>query len=291
MMYDVIVLGSGPAGLSAAITTSRNNLKTLIIEPNEIGGSLNLINNIKNYPGILNITGKDLISNLVQQAKEAGVEFIKDNIIDYDIESPIKTLNNKYQCKFLVLCSGAQTRKLNLDNESKFLNNGLSYYLDYKKDYSNKIIAIVGSGNTAIDNTIFLSEKCKEVYLIIRNENIKSYQDSFDKLKGKPNIKILFNSQITQLNGNLKLESIIVNNDKKIQIDNLFVNIGKQANIPNNLNIDLTDSGYIIVNKDMETSISHVFACGDIIDKPVKQILTACNDGVVAGTKISKLTV
>ncbi len=293
-MYDVIIIGMGISGISAAIYAKNSNLNVLIIEENAPGGLLNRINEINNYPGFKKITGPDLSYNLFESIQELNIPYKIDKVIQITLEKEIKiikTEKEEYRTKNIIIATGRKNRLLNLENELKLLGHGISTCaLCDGNLYKDKIIAVVGGGNTALEETLYLSNLASKIYLIHRRDTFRAEPALIDKINKKSNIEILYKSQVTKLiEENKNLSKIEINNEKEIAVSALFIFIGF---IPNNeflSNLDiLNEEGYIEVNKNYETKINGIYAVGDCIKKEYYQLATAANDGVVASINIIK---
>lgn len=293
-MYDVIIIGMGISGISAAIYAKNSNLNVLIIEENAPGGLLNRINEINNYPGFKKITGPDLSYNLFESIQELNIPYKIDKVIQITLEKEIKiikTEKEEYRTKNIIIATGRKNRLLNLENELKLLGHGISTCaLCDGNLYKDKIIAVVGGGNTALEETLYLSNLASKIYLIHRRDTFRAEPALIDKINKKSNIEILYKSQVTKLiDENKNLSKIEINNEKEIVVSALFIFIGF---IPNNeflSNLDiLNEEGYIEVNKNYETKIKGIYAVGDCIKKEYYQLTTAANDGVVASINIIK---
>lgn len=297
-MYDIIIVGAGPAGLTAALYAKQARKKILVLEKNTYGGQILLADKVKNYPGFEEISGIDYATKLYNQVINNNVEIRIEEVVNIKNNNDNKTvITNKgeYECEAVIIASGAKNRKLNLPKEDEFIGKGVSYCATCDgMFFKNKTIAITGGGNSAIDSAIYLSDICKEVFLIYRNKEFKTTPINIDILKNKKNVKFIMNSVITKLNGNNLLESItIVNNESNKQnsiiIDGLFIEIGyiPVSNICNNI-IETTSNGYIISNEKCQTNIDGIFAAGDIRDKQIRQLTTACSDGTIAALNACK---
>ncbi|MDO4962978.1 MAG: FAD-dependent oxidoreductase [bacterium] len=291
-MYDIIIIGAGPSGLTAAIYSSIANKKILILEKDTYGGQILKANSIKNYPGFNNITGYEFAEKLYNQVKKFNPDIIFEEVIKIKDNKNFKeviTKQSSYKAKSIIIATGAENRKLNLDNEKKFLGKGISYCATCDAVfYKNKIVAVYGGGNAAISDALFLSDIAKEVYLIYRKDSFKVDSIDLKKLKKKSNTKILLNSVITSLNGNDYLKSISINNDETITIDGLFIDIGHipVSSICDNL-ININDNGYIISSENCKTNVEGIFVSGDVRSKDIRQLTTACSDGTNAAINAS----
>ena len=287
MKFEVAIIGGGPAGLTAGIFTTRAGLSTICIEKLAVGGQAALSYDISNYPGFDSITGFDLTQKMFVQAKNCGMEFayvdvqlIKKNKLGFSI----KTKSETYQCKKLIIASGTVPRKLGL-NEEKFLGRGISYCASCDGNFfKGKTVAVVGGGDSAFEYVEYLSRIAKKVYLLNRSNNFRANSLRVENAKKLKNVQILTNVEISELQGEELLEGIKLNNGKKLKLEGVFVAIGHLPNLNFlDFNLKLDSHGYVIVDEHMKTSENNVFACGDIVSKHFKQVITACADGAIAG--------
>lgn len=296
-MYDIIIVGAGPAGLTSAIYGRRAEKKVLVLEANAYGGQIINTLDIENYPVNEHISGFDFATKLYNQAKNLGAEIVFEKVVDIKDngnEKEVITTKNIYKTKTIIIATGSQNRKLGLDNEEELIGKGISYCATCDGAfYKNKVVAVVGGGNTAIEDAIYLSNLAKKVYLIHRSENFSADSAYISKLKEYNNVEFILNSNIVKLNSNEKLNSIEIidkdNNTKKIEIDGLFVAIGR---VPENNNfaklINIDKSGYIIAKEDCHTNVEGIFVAGDTRVKEVRQLVTATSDGAIASTEAIK---
>lgn len=296
-MYDIIIVGAGPAGLTSAIYAKRASKKVLVLEANTYGGQIINTLDIENYPGDNHISGFDLATNMYNQAKELGAEIKFEKVVEIKNSSKYKeviTPNNKYKCKALILATGSENRKLGLSNEDELIGKGVSYCATCDGAfYKDKIVAVVGGGNTAIEDALYLTDICKKVYLIHRRDTFRGEEATINKLKEKDNITFIYNSNVTKLNAKDKLESIIVTdkegNKKELEVSAIFIAVGR---IPENQNfakiIKLDEKGYVIAKENCHTNRRGIFVAGDARSKDLRQLVTATADGAVAATESIK---
>ena len=296
MIYDSIIIGAGPAGLTAGIYLARANKKVLIFERMAYGGQIAEIGEIENYPGVGKVSGMELASVMFEQAKSLGAEFKSDEVLSYNFSGEIKkvkTSKGTYECKTLILALGSMSRKLGIPNEKKFIGSGLSYCATCDGNFfKNKDVAIIGTGDSAISNAKYLENIVKKIYIISKYEqmHLKSYLPNvIDELK---NSEIIYSAKVIDLLGNDFVEGIKVEHDGKIEdikVDGVFVSIGRMPNTENLIGkIDLDERGYIKVDDNMQTNIPGVFGAGDVTINPVKQIVTAASSGAIAATNAIK---
>lgn len=291
-MYDLIIIGMGISGISAAIYAKRNNLNVLVIEKDTPGGLLNKINTINNYPGYKEITGPDLSFKLFEQFNENNIPYKIEEVLKIEEENEQKlviTKKGQYKCKYIIIATGRVPRKLGIPNEDKFLGKGISTCaLCDGNLYKGKDIAIVGGGNSAIEEAIYLSKIVNQVYLIHRKNQFSAEKELVEDLKKCKNINILYNTNITEIiEKEEKITAIRLDNKKQLKIDGLFEYIGYT---PGNFfvqDLDICDEdGYIVVDSNFETKINGIYAVGDSIKKKQYQIVLAASDGVMAAISI-----
>ncbi len=295
-MYDIIIIGAGPAGLTAAIYACRASKKVLVLEKKMYGGQIVNTLDIENYPCEPHISGFDFATKLYNQAKDLGMELVYEEVISINSNDNIKevtTVKNTYKGKTIIIATGSYNRKLGIQNEEAFIGRGISYCATCDGAfYKDKVVSVVGGGNTALEDALYLSDIAKKVYLIHRNDKFKADDVTVNKLKDKPNVEIIYNSNIVKLNGDDKLSSIEVDtngNISTILIDGLFIAIGRipETTIFNNL-IKLNTYGYIESSERCHTNIDGVFVAGDNREKEVRQLVTATSDGAIAATEAIK---
>lgn len=297
-MYDIIIIGAGPAGLTAAIYGSIARKKVLVLEKEVYGGQILKANKIKNYPGFEEISGYEYATKLYNQAKSLNAEIKIEEvqkIINNNDYKEVKTNKNTYKTKSIIIATGAQNRKLNLVNEEKLIGKGISYCATCDGVFfKDKEIAIIGGGNKAIDDALYLSDFVKKLHLIYRQKEFKTDSINLENLKAKENVNFILNNNIISVNGNERLESITIKDndtkeEKTLNIDGLFIAIGyiPVSSICENL-IDIDEKGYIVANENCNTNIDGIFVAGDIRIKEIRQLTTACSDGTVAALKACK---
>jgi len=298
-VYDTIIIGSGPAGLTAAIYAGRAELKTLVIAGVKYGGQLMDTTIIENYPGFPEgINGPELIERMIAQAQKFNAQIIFEDVLKVELKDKIKkvyTLEKEYWAKTVILALGANPRKLNVTGEEKLWGKGVSACAVCDGAlFKNKQVAVVGGGDSAMEEASFLTNFASKVYLIHRRDSFRAAALMQKKVLNNPKIEILYNSEIQEVIGIDKVEALkIINNQNQtsqiLKVDGLFLAIG---HIPNTQifqgQLELDSDGYIIVKNDVETSIEGVFASGDIKDKAYKQIVTAVSGGAIAALMANK---
>lgn len=285
-MYDVIIIGAGPAGLTAAIYLGRAGKKLLILEKNVYGGQIVNSKEVENYPAISKISGFEFSNNLYNQAKNFGAELKYETVVNLTKDKEVTTNRGKYQAKSIIIATGLSNRTLEIDGVDSFIGRGISYCATCDGNFfKDKVVAVVGGGNTALEDAIFLSNICKKVYIVHRRTTFRGEKILQDILNKKENVEFVLNSNVVKINGNELLESIIINTnneERELQIDGLFLAIGQ---IPNNSYIDIIDldeKGYAIANEDCKTNIDGIYVAGDFRIKKVRQLVTAASDGATA---------
>ena len=286
-MYDIIIIGAGPAGLSAAIYARRANKSVLVLESSTYGGQILNSLDISNYPSEDHITGFDFATKLYNQVINLGAEVKLEEVKELK-DKQVITNNNTYIGKAIIIATGAASRKLNLPNEDKLIGKGVSYCATCDGNFfKSKDVAIVGGGNTALEDAIYLSNICNKVYLIHRRDTFKGDQILIDKVLNIPNIEVIYNSNVIKINGEDCLESIEIEN-RIINVSGLFIAIGKVPNTTIFKDINLDTNGYIVSNELCHTNIEGVFVAGDVREKELRQLVTATSDGAVAATEAIK---
>lgn len=287
-MYDSIIIGAGPAGMTAAIYLARANKKVLIIEKETIGGQISSSPLVENYPGYEGISGSVLANNMYNQVDKLGVDIELDEVTDIipgELHT-VKTLDNEFKARTVIIATGVKYRLLGLENEIELIGNGIHFCVSCDGAfYKGKHVAVVGGGNTGIINAIALADMCEKVYLIQDKDKLTGEKILQDKLKQKVNVEVITNSVVSKIIGDDKLEKIIIKNGKKeneIVVDGMFISIGlmPQSDFLKGI-IDLDKFNYA-VSFDTKTKIDGIFVAGDIRTKPFRQITTAVNDGTTS---------
>lgn len=295
-MYDVIIVGAGPAGLTAAIYLCRAGKKVLVLEARSYGGSIINTLDIENYPGLFHVSGFDFADKIYNQAKDLGTEFKFEKVINIinEKEKKVVTSKNEYTTQAIILATGSVNRKLGLEKEEELVGRGISYCATCDGAfYKGKVVAVIGGGNTALEDALYLSDIASKVYLIHRRDEFRGDEKTVKVLKSKNNLDFIYNSNIIKLYASDRLNSIDVENSNgeitNIKIDGLFVAIGR---IPENdcfkNIIDTDESGYVISNEDCKTNIDGIFVAGDNRKKDVRQLVTATGDGAIAAMEVIK---
>ena len=297
--HDIIIIGAGPAGLTSALYAKRYGHNPLVIEKEMYGGQMISTPEVENYPGIKSTTGVDLAISLFEQITELGVEVTTENIstmVLTDGEKVIKTENEEYVTTAVIIANGAKRRKLDCVGEDELTGKGVSYCATCDGSfYKGKEVVIVGGGNTALEDALFLSNLGETVHLIHRRDAFRGNQILIDALLKRENIKVHYDSVVLSIEGEQKVTGVTLENRKtaektKLAADGVFVAIGL---VPDNtfLNnqITLDSHGYIVAGENCKTNIKGVFVAGDSRTKALRQIVTAASDGAVAAFEASNL--
>ena len=285
-MYDIIIVGAGPAGLTSALYALRANKKVLVLEAKAYGGQIINANLLENYPGLPNVSGFDFATNLYNQVKDLGGIIKFETVIRIDSDKTVTTNKDKYQAKAIILATGAENRKLNIEREEELIGKGISYCATCDGNfYKNKTVAVIGGGDVALDDAVYLSEIAKKVYLIHRRKEFRGAESTLNLLKEKENVEILIDSEVDSILGDDKVTGILLKNKREIILDGIFSAIGMipKTEILKEL-IDLDEYGYVKADETGETNLKGFFVAGDVRQKELRQIVTAVSDGANAAT-------
>lgn len=296
---DLIIIGSGPAGLAAAIYAGRANLSTLVLENQYIGGQVKTSYMIENYPGFNSISGEELAKKFEEHALSVGVEIEEFDTIESvtfeNNEKIVETEDYIYKPKAIIIATGASPKELPIENEEKFAGRGIHYCAVCDGAmYKDSVIGVVGGGNSALEEALFLSNIAKKVYIIRRKDYFTGEKTSLEKVENNPKIEILYNSDLVNVEGDNLVKKAIIKNTKtsevkEIELEAVFGYIGTEPKIELIKDKVETDNyGYIKVDRDMKTNIDGVYAIGDVTDKKYRQITTAVSDGTIAALEAAK---
>lgn len=294
-MYDVIIIGMGIGGITAGIYGKRAGLNVLMFEKSAPGGMLQKIDKIQNYPGFSEISGPDLALNLFNQVKKVGVPFKFEEVIDVEITEEYKkviTKNGTYEAKNIIVATGRTPKYLGLDNEKDYLGKGLSTCASCDGNlYKGEDIAVVGSGNSALQESLYLANIVNKVYLLHRGVNFKGDDALVERVRNTQNIEIVDGVNIKKINEvEGKIESVTLDNEKTINVKGVFIYIGYKPDTEMFKKLDITNiNGDIIVSENFETEIDGLYAIGDCAKKGVYQLVTAASDGCIAVSDIEKI--
>jgi thioredoxin reductase (NADPH) len=287
-MFDIIIVGAGPAGLTAALYALRANKKVLVLEAKNYGGQIINANKIENYPGLPSISGFDFATILYNQVKNLNCEIKYETVVRIEEDKTVITNKNTYKAKAIILATGSENRKLNIKKENEFIGKGVSYCATCDGNfYKNKVVAVLGGGNTALEDALYLSNLASKVYLIHRRDVFKGEKKYIDELQKIENVKLILNSNIVSIEGNDKLEEIIIQNVEgetiTLKVDGLFIAIGQEPKneVFSNL-VSLNKQGYFLSKDGVHTDKEGIYVAGDAREKKVRQITTAVSDGTIA---------
>lgn len=297
-MFDILIIGSGPAGMTAAIYGKRSGLNVAIFEKSAPGGAMINTNKIENYPGIKTIDGASLAMNMYEQITDLGVTYFSLEVEKIEKENDIFKVyanNEVYLSKAVIIATGTKNKKLSVKNEDKFSGRGISWCAICDGNfYKNKKVAVVGGGNSALEEGLYLSTLANKVYVIHRRDSFRADDIIVNKLKEKENVEFILDTTINEFSGEKKLEKILIYNvkektEKWLDIDGVFEYIGQEADYKFFKDLEISnEKGYIIVDSNFETKIKGLFAAGDIVNKEIRQIATAVNDGAIAALNASR---
>ena len=296
-MTDIIIIGAGPAGLTAAIYARRAAKSVLVLEAKGYGGQIINTPHIENYPVAAHISGFDFATKVYEQAKALGAEFKFEKALEIRDDGEIKTVvtpKNEYEAKAVIIATGSENRKLGVEGEDKLVGRGISYCATCDGAFfRQKNVAVVGGGNTALEDALYMADIADKVYLIHRRDSFRGEEATAEKLRQRENIELVLNSQVTKLNAEKRLQSVEVTdkqgNTRTLEVSGLFVAVGR---IPENKSfenlIELDGAGYAASAENCRTKTPGVFVAGDNRQKEVRQLVTAASDGAVAATEAVK---
>ena len=291
-MYDIVIVGAGTAGMSAAIYGVRSGKKVLLLEEKNYGGQIVNTPEVENYPGIIKTSGFEFATNLFNQAKSLGAEIKYEKALKIEDNGTLKTIvtnKNTYEAKTVIIATGAKNRQLRLENEKKLIGSGVSYCATCDgMFFRGRDVAVVGGGNTALEDAMFLSNYRNKVYIIHRRDKLRGEEKIAKAISEKDNIEMVWNSNVIKILGDNQVEGITVKNsvdgsEKNIKVSGLFIAVGQE---PDNYDfqsvIKLDEKGYVIAGEDCRTETNGIFTAGDCRTKSVRQLTTAASDGAVA---------
>jgi thioredoxin reductase (NADPH) len=298
-LENVIIIGSGPAGLTAAIYTARANLKPLVFTGNEIGGQVSITNEVENYPGFPEgLTGPELVEKFQKQAERFGarIEYAEVTEVDFEVQPfCVKTYDNEYQAKAIVLATGASPRKLGVPGEAEFTGRGVSYCATCDGFFFRaKEIAVVGGGDSALEESVFLTKFASRVRIIHRRDELRAGYTLQERAKRNQKIEFVWDTVVTEINGNGAVESVQIKNVKTgeastLKTDGVFIYIGHYPNshlFKDKLEMD--EHGYLITERNTRTSVPGVFAAGEIADPVFRQVVSSAGEGCKAAIQVER---
>lgn len=303
-IYDMIVIGGGPSGLTAGIYGGRAKLDVLIIEKEEKGGQIKITSEVVNYPGIKEISGTELVDKIKEQAKNFNNEFVQDEVIDMNLEGNIKILKTKsgkeYKGLSVVIATGASPRKLNFPGEIEYSGRGIAYCATCDGEFFTGLdVFVIGGGFAAAEESIFLTKYAKKVHVIVREPEFTCARTIADKVLAHPKIDVRFNTEVLEATGDKFLRKILLKNNLTNEITEfspengetfgifIFVGYEPQSKIFKN-HIEIDKQGFILTDEDLMTNVAGVYAVGDIRPKKLRQVVTAVSDGAIASNNIEK---
>ena len=288
-MRNCVIIGAGPAGMNAALYLKRGGIEPIIIESDVPGGEMLKTYKIENYLGYESIDGGELALKMSKQVKDLGVKIIRDKVVKVSSGNKfvIKCENNEFVSDYVIVATGRIPRKLGLKNESELIGRGISYCAVCDGAfYKNKEVAIIGGGDSALTEALYLSDLCLKVYILARKD-LRASDVLQNRIKNKDNIVILKNVEVSEILGNDKLSSILLNNGDRLDVSGMFIAIGGNPELSflDSLGVELVN-GYIKTNDRMESNIKGLYAAGDVRYKDFYQIITAASDGAIAALSI-----
>ena len=298
-MYDLIIIGAGPAGLSAAVYAARAELDFIVIEGSMMqGGQVLTTYDVDNYLGLPGIGGFDMGMKFAEHAKKLGVSFVTENVVSMEVQGDVKSVKtdkNTYETKTVIIATGAVHKKAGIPGEAEFTGKGVSYCATCDGAFfKNKVTAVVGGGDVAVEDALYLSRMCGKVYLIHRRDEFRAAKSLVKKARETDNIEFVLDSVVEKIDGENKVRSINIRSKKSatiktLEVDGVFFAVGMQpVTAFVDKNIEMNEAGYIIAGEDCATNIPGVYAAGDIRTKQLRQIITAAADGANAVTSVEK---
>lgn len=297
-LFDVIIIGSGPAGLTAAIYTTRANLKTLIVAGGKWGGQLQLTTLVENFPGFPEgIQGPELMMNMRKQAEKFGTQIVEEDFIEGDFDKyplVVKTASNSYSGKSVIIATGADTKWLGVPGEKEKIGRGVSSCAPCDAAFFRNLdVIVVGGGDSAMEEATVLSKFAKSVTVVYRGETLRASAAMQERAKKDPKISFIYNSELTEILGDMKVEGVKIKNNKtneesEMPIQGVFVAIGHMPNTAVFKGIDLDETGFVKVYEHTKTNVDKVFVAGDVHDNHYKQAITAAGFGCMAALDVEK---
>ncbi len=295
-MLDIVIIGAGPAGLTAAVYAGRAGLKTLVLDKSVYGGQIAYTSEVDNFPGIEGLSGVELATNLYNHALHQGAEVRFEEVIKLELEGQPKqviTAKESYECKAVIMAGGARRRTLGVPGEERFTGHGVSYCATCDGAFfRGKTVAVVGGGDTAFSDALYLANLCEKVYLIHRRESFRAALAEQNAVHARDNIEVLRSTTVERIEGLDKVESLLVNGpsgSQTLAVNGLFVAIGQE---PENSLLHgwmpLNERGYVNIGESCAAHLKGVWVAGDIREKPLRQVVTAAADGAVAAMAASE---
>lgn len=291
-IYDLIIVGAGPAGMTASIYASRANMSVLMLERKYPGGQMQSTEEIENYTGYEHITGPELSEKMFEHSKKFGTEFAFGNITKIEVKEDLKFVtagSTVYIAKTVIVATGCEHRNLNVPGEKEFSGKGVSYCAVCDGAFfRNKEVVVVGGGDSAVEEALYLSNLVSKVTIVHRRDELRAQKIIQDRAFAKDNIEFIWDSVVTEIKGERKVSSVEVRNVKTEEIssiptDGIFIYVGRLPQTNDFTDLGITNSsGYIPTNEKLETTIPGIFAAGDVREKEIRQVVTATSDGAIA---------
>lgn len=288
-MYDIIIVGAGPAGLTAALYALRANKKVLILEAKSYGGQIIKASKVENYPGIKLISGFDFATNLYNQVKDLNGEVKYETVLRIDENKTVTTNKGTYNAKAIIIATGSDNRKLNIEGEKEYIGKGVSYCATCDGNFfKGKTVAVIGGGNAAFEDVIYLSNLASKVYLIHRRDEFRAAEKEQEEVNSLNNVEIITNAVVKRIIGSELVTGIEIStgdSDRIIDVDGVFISVGQEPknDIFKNI-VDLDKLGYIESADGVHTKVQGIYVAGDTRQKELRQLTTACSDGSIAAT-------
>lgn len=294
-MHDLIIIGAGPAGMTAGIYAVRYGLNIIMISE-DVGGLMNEAEPVENWPGYKSIHGFELMKNFKEHVESLGVHIKTEEVITIEKSKSklrgsffkVKTKKKTYKAKSLIISSGSKRRKLGIPGEKKYEGKGIHYCATCDAPiYKNKIVAVVGGGESAAQASLLLAQYAKKVYMMYRGNKLKTEQIYINRLKKNKKVKIMLNTEVKSVFGNAVMDTAVLANGEKMKIDGIFVEIGSlpSSELAKQIGVK-TEDKKIVVNELKKTNVKGVFAAGDVTNTPLRQCVTACSDGAIAAYSV-----
>jgi len=287
--YDVIIIGAGPGGLTAALYCGRYRMKALVLTK-DIGGLAATAHKVCNFPSHVEIKGPELMKKFADQVKKLEISIVHQEVIEItkkQKEFEVKTNKQTYKAKKIIFCAGTKHKTFDVPGEKEFLGKGVSYCATCDATFfKQKTVAVIGGSNSALTAALLLSEYATKVYLIHRRDNFSRAEPAWvESVEKQKKIEVSFNEEVEEIQGKTKVEAVKLKSTKQLKVDGVFIEIGSESDLNILKCLDIkTQDGYVIANLEQETNLKGFFAAGDITNNPLKQIITACAQGATAAT-------
>ncbi|MCX6695497.1 MAG: FAD-dependent oxidoreductase [Candidatus Altiarchaeota archaeon] len=295
MDYDLIIIGGGPAGLTAGIYAARRKLKTLVVERGLCGGQMQIAHELGNWPGVESVNGQKLAGDMEEHARGVGVEFLMDEVVDLDLKGNVKrvrTRDKTLECSAVILATGGQHKKLNVAGEESFVGRGVSYCATCDGPFfKDKVIAVIGGGNSAVEEALYMTDVASKVYLLHSEGRLSAEEVIQDKLKNSP-VELMLDTTVEEICGTDFVEKIVLNSSGKrrgLPVQGVFISIGQVPSIQTakKAGIKLDEKGFVTVDKSMKTNLPGVYAAGDVTGE-IPQVVIASGSGAIAALEAYK---